>query len=68
MESIDTSMTSGLGHFITGQTFSMSESEEIEHPIFKQINEENISTIKHYITTDPLDIISLVYKDMTSIH
>lgn len=67
MESIDTSMTSGLGHFITSQTFSMSESEEIEHPIFKQIDEENIATIKHYITTDPVDIISLVHKEMTSI-
>lgn len=68
MESIDTSMTSGLGHFITNQTFSMSENEEIEHPIFKEINEENISTIKDYITTEPFDIISLVYKEMTSIH
>lgn len=45
----------------------MSESEEIEHPIFKQIDEENIATIKHYITTDPVDMISLVHKEMTSI-
>ena len=42
---MNTSETSGLGNCFGGASISLDNNEEMAHPIFRQIDEDNIATV-----------------------
>lgn len=66
MDSLNTSETSGLGNCFGGASISLDNNEEVAHPIFRQIDEDNIATVKNFIISNPKEIMSLTYKEMSS--